>query len=426
MHVLSILGLILLSSSSAYSQWSLFAELLTRLDKPTHAIVNGNMDSTIGNFTFDHSQGNDAWQTLDGEIQQGNPVGNFDDTWLDDLGAGLDLLGFKLPNLGLDPPDQDTILGEAGHLLDLFQNNQDSLGNSFGLYQDELTFDSSNWSLVVIGFDDINQENLGVLQDTFDLINSQIDPQGPVNFTSLIQQVFNSTTFPDLELAFGIQQASLKYWELPYDAQARTVRVGSVPRFQKNVIQCKDGITRLPIEARWHAQVSWISEHTSNSDFTRKAVEAEGAFNPLLLDGEFAMMAIPVVGRWGNTTFRVISSVGLEAGTYAPAHRNFEPPFTLPNKGFATGFGPQVGAGFAMVNPSLTIYTYGTTAHGDALRARLPYKYNSSFLNAGIRYADIINVRYRTGKVTWQDMDNRRAKIHHEFLIGLILDDLHH
>src|SRR5690606_25432166 len=133
-----------------------------------------------------------------------------------------------------------------------------------------------------------------------------------------------------------------------------------------------------PIEPRWHIQTSWISGRIpttinkgsrssgggdsgtrGNGNDLTQARDGESNFNPLLLSGDFAMMATPNVGRIGSTSFHLITSLGIEFGTYAPAHREYNPIRTANNRGFATGFGPQVGSGFAAVNGPLVIYSMG-------------------------------------------------------------------
>ncbi|TAK41263.1 MAG: hypothetical protein EPO28_08870 [Saprospiraceae bacterium] len=44
----------------------------------------------------------------------------------------------------------------------------------------------------------------------------------------------------------------------------------------------------------------------------------------------------------------------------------------------------------------------------------------------GMRFGNIINVRYSMGHVTWQDNDNRRANIKNQVTVGIILQELHH
>jgi hypothetical protein len=154
-------------------------------------------------------------------------------------------------------------------------------------------------------------------------------------------------------------------------------------------------------------------------DPENKFGQPEEGFHPLLLRGDYAMMATPRIGRWGNTSFRMISSLGLEFGTYAPAHRDYAPPLTTYNVGFATGFGPQVGGGFAMTTGQLVIYSLTTACYGKTLGSK--YDYLSRQIETGMRFGNVINVRYSTGHISWQELDNRRASIRHQLTVGIIL-----
>ncbi|PJA50288.1 MAG: hypothetical protein CO171_02540 [Syntrophobacterales bacterium CG_4_9_14_3_um_filter_49_8] len=79
-----------------------------------------------------------------------------------------------------------------------------------------------------------------------------------------------------------------------------------------------------------------------------------------------------------------------------------------------------------MTTGPLTIYSLATVAHGGVFHAVLPYRYNAMRFEAGMRFGNIINVRYSTGHVTWQDNDNRRADIKNQVTVGIILQELHH
>lgn len=407
------------------AQWGIVTSLLSQADSNTVQNFSSNQTTLNANFEVDHTMGNVVWGNLLDALGGNNPGGGIDQGYLDDVSAGYDLLNELIPNLGLSQVDEDTLLGEAQNVFNIFNNNTDSLGNILNTNGSDLSFDSSNWSLVILGFDGMADQQFGVLQDSMGMSVDLSNPSGIHNLKDLIGSLFDATMFPDLELAFGTQVLDLNYWELPYSREARLIRLGSVPRFQKLMDGRPDGILRLPIEPRWHVEASWTNTREPTlADPAGKSGNRE--FTPLLLDGDFAMMAIPVVGRWGNTVFRMITSVGMEFGTYAPSHSSYAPPFTLPNRGFATGFGPQMGAGFAMVTGDLIIYSYGTMAHGDMFRTERGYKFNSKYWNAGIRYGNIVNVRYRMGEISWQPLGNRTAKLRHELTVGIILSELHH
>lgn len=91
-----------------------------------------------------------------------------------------------------------------------------------------------------------------------------------------------------------------------------------------------------------------------------------------------------------------------------------------------TGLGAQVGAGFSFTTGAITAYSLATFTQGQALRSLKPYQYTSRRYEVGIRYGNIINVRYSTGYVSWQEFENRQAKINNQFTVGIILAELHH
>ena len=415
----------LLSDNQLKAQWGFMTSLLSQTDSSSLQTFVSNQGTLNSSFEIDPTMGNVVWGNLLDALGGSNPAGNLDQGYLNDLGAGFDLFSDKLPGLGLAPMDEDTLLGEAQNVLIIFNNNSDSLGNILNTQGDNLAFDSSNWSLVILGFDGMADQQFGVLQDSLAMSVEGANPVGIHNVSDLMDMLFNADIFPDLELAFGTQELGLNYWEMPYQEKTRSFRLGSVPRFRAKGIKYHGAYVQLPFEARWHVQASWTNRRTPTlAGDVGNAGKRE--FTPVLLDGDFAMMAIPVVGRWGNTLFRMITSVGMEFGTYAPSHQYYQPPFTLPNKGFATGFGPQMGAGFAMVTGDLVIYTYGTMAHGQVFRTEQNYNFDSKYWNAGIRFGNIVNVRYRMGDISWQTHGNRTAKLRNEIIVGVILSELHH
>jgi hypothetical protein len=347
------------------------------------------------------------------------PGGLLDSSWLSALNAGQDSLADNLGSLPLTGPGTDSLLPVVDSLNNLFDQNLDSLDGLYGQYQDSLSFDSANWNVNIIGFDSLNQLHLGVLQDSLDLAMDADSTNGSISFPDILDKLFDETLFPDIELAYGEQQASLKYWNDEYAISAFVIRVGSVPRFDREVPDVRE--PPLPIEPRWHAQASWLKRSLEDYllDPENKFGQPEEGFHPLLLRGDYAMMATPRIGRWGNTSFRMISSLGLEFGTYAPAHRDYAPPLTTYNVGFATGFGPQVGGGFAMTTGQLVIYSLTTACYGKTLGSK--YDYLSRQIETGMRFGNVINVRYSTGHISWQELDNRRASIRHQLTVGIIL-----
>ncbi|MEO1261550.1 MAG: hypothetical protein AAFZ15_22285 [Bacteroidota bacterium] len=428
-----------LFSHSVNAQWDLFADLLGQLEDQELNDYFNNLDELNQNWDIDQF---DLNTTIDNHYDLLNnpfPGGLLDSSYIFGLEQGIGDLDILLDDSGLADNDQGAILGELDRIQDIFNMNFDSLGGLYGQYEDSLGTDP-NWDVTILNYDEQVDTTFGLLQDSLDIITNGSMPDDAGGIANILGDLFSQSLFSDLELAFGTQSSNLKYWDDQYSADAKVLRVGSVPSFDRTVIDGRDGIFRVPIETRWHMEVSWIngripftvdnsqllspSESDNDNPEYNYNNSSDRKFNPLMFFGDFALMATPTVGQIGNTSFRLITSLGLEAATYAPAHREYNPSRTGINRGFATGFGPQVGSGFSIINGPVIVYTMGTITRGELLRSELPYTYQSTRFEAGIRYGNIINVRCSTGRVSWQENDNRRADIGHQVTIGIILDSL--
>jgi len=428
----TLLSLTFALSSLSYratAQVDLLSDLFGQMDTGTYNFLFDNLDSLDGTWDPNQQGYDDLFNQLNNNLLDSIPPGNLDSSYLFGLDAGLDTLLAHLPGFGLSGVDEDTLLGELDWINDIFGNNFDSLGGLFGQYHDSLSFDSSHWDVTIIGFDDLTNEGFLFLQDSVNAAGGLSNPNGPGGFANIMDQLFDVNLFPDLELAFGTQSGDFKYYDEKYSATAKVVRIGSVPRFDRKAQEnCNYLLPNFPIEARWHVQVSWNDgERAANiGDFNRNDSGSNKAFNPLLIYGDYALMATPNIGTWGNTSFRLITSLGTEFGTYAPSHDDYRRPFTSSNQGYMTGLGAQAGAGFAFTTGALTVYSLGTFAQGQALRCPKPYAYTSRRFEVGMRYGNIINVRYSNGFTSWQPADNRLARVRNQFTVGIILAELHH
>jgi hypothetical protein len=432
-HVLLILTFVVLTLAGqrANAQWSLFSDLFSQLDNEVYNQYFNNLQE-LDNWNVDHVQGNDVLKDLYKNVKKGKPGGNLNDPFLDDIADGFDSLLNRIPGIDASESDKDALIGETLRIQDIFNTNSADLGDLSNKYKKELSFDSTYWTFQIIDFDNITKGHYEILQDTLNMIADPDLPQGPNDFPKLIDKAFNGTVFPDLELAFGTQDANLQYWGYGYSAKANVFRLGSVPRFNKpSITICHGEKLRLPIEPRWHVEGSWISQNkrpNGNGGRSNEKVVNNNrkGIQPLLLSGDYAMMATPDIGKWGKTTFKIITSLGMEFGVYAPAHRDFAPQRTSGNKGYTTGYGPQVGAGFTMTTGSLVIYSLTTIAHGNTYcpGEPSPYRYNSRRFEAGMRFGNIANVRYSKGWVSWQENDNRLANIRNQITMGIILKTL--
>lgn len=424
-----LLACFLTFGTTANAQWDVLYNLFNQFDEGTNQFYGNNLDSLEENWNPNDSQSEDLFAELFDNLQDSVPPGELDGDYLDGLDAVLDTLVDHLPGYGLSGTDTDTLLGELDWVNGIFNDNVDSLGGLFGQYQDSLAQVPNYWDLSVVSGDSLQDEQYDYLEEN---TNAGLgNPNGLGNFSHIFGQLFDANIFPDIEIAFGTQSADLKYYSDEYSANAKVVRLGSVPRFDRNSIDCHNG-TRpsLPIEARWHVEVSWTDQERNTSfgsDAIPRSSNSDGKnFNPLMMSGDFAIMTTPTIGTLGNTTFKMLTSLGTELGTYAPAHRDYNYEYTLNNKGYMTGLGAQVGAGFSFTTGAITAYSMATFAQGQALRCPKPYPYTSRRYEVGIRYGNIINVRYSTGRVSWQALDNRLANVRNQFTVGIILAQLHH
>jgi hypothetical protein len=371
------------------------------------------------------TQLNDLLQQLNAYMNSNNTPPMLDQVSLNELGAGYDSLATNISGLGLTPSNQDTVLGTIGWLFGNLLNNADSLNGLFGQYEDDLTFnEGADWNVTIIDNDGLVEDQLNNLTDIYPY-GDPADPKLPDDLGAAIGRLFDVNMFPDIELAFGTQSADLSYWGMNYHRNAKVVRVGSVPRFNG---YSSPHFNIVPIEARWHGEVSWMGEAPipGQGGDANAGQNNSPSFNPLLFYGDYALMASPVIGRLGNTTFRLLTSLGSEVGTYAPAHRDFAPASTKKNKGFATGVGAQMGSGFAFTNGLLTIYSLATYAHGHTICAEeMHYKYDSGRFEVGARYGNIVNIRYSNGTTSWQSGGNRMANVKNQITLGIILAELH-
>jgi hypothetical protein len=97
----------------------------------------------------------------------------------------------------------------------------------------------------------------------------------------------------------------------------------------------------------------------------------------------------------------------------------------LNNKGYTTGWGPVIGGGLSTTVGQTVIYALGTTSYGDVVdRAGDPtkYRYRSSRMEAGVRYANAVTLRYEIGmSANWADDGNKSLR-YQQLTIGLPLD----
>lgn len=398
----------------------LFGPLFSQMDSLERDEFLSNLDSLLsGNFTDGDgnliigSLGDSLTSTgvIDSlNIMMGgtNPIANID-SLMNQWGAGRDSLTNLFSSGGIDSLSRDTLLGQFDLTSGVWNTNVDSLGGLFTDYRDSLNLGNG------ISTDGLPSPGIGTI---FNDLNTSLDTtatSGLGGFEDVIDDLFSSALFTNLEIAYGRKQTDVGYYGQSYQTgleATQLVRVGSVPSFDKLW------------ESRWHAMASWTPEEflTGGGDPTSTNINKD-EFAPFVLEFEFASMYNPGFSFGSTAGARVITSLGMEFATYVPAHVDPSNPGSADNVGYTTGFGPQVGTGFATRFGKLTSYATGTFALG-RVNGSDEYAYRSMKFEAGTRFGDAINVRYSVGQQDWASDSNKRVNTRQQFTIGLLTDSL--
>lgn len=397
----------------------LFGSLYGQMDSIERQSFLGNLDSLLsGDFTDDSGElilGNLGNGIIDSGVidslnslrDGSNPISDLD-ALTSEWGAGRDTLSGFLAGNGIDSTGQADLLGQFDITNSNWDMNTDSLGDIFDDYQDDLDPGSE------VNIDGPPSPGIG---NIFNDLNNSLDTtatSGLGGFSSVINDLFNSSLFTDLEIAYGRKKADVGYYGTGYSTgmeSTQVVRIGSVPSFDKLW------------ESRWSASASWTPEEflTGGGDPTSTPTN-EGGFSPLVFDFEFASMYNPGFSFGNIAGARVITSLGMEMSTYAPAHIDPSLQRTANNVGYTTGFGPQVGTGFATRVGQVTSYAMGTFALGRVNGAG--YDYQSMKFEAGTRFGDKINLRYSVGQQDWSLDANKRVNTRQQFTVGVLTSSL--
>lgn len=420
--LLGVLGLFICPTITNAQDFGLFNSVLTQLDSSDRSDFLSNLDTLLFTNLSDTTNNFDGVNfgnlgdslALSGvtdsltELLQGDdPFGHIDSLssqWT----HGADSLGNCLAAMGLDSFDIDSILDQYDIVNDIWDDRNSEMNELFDDHQ-------NNFNL----YGNISLEGSppAGIDSLFDNLNGALDENPGVGlggFGQVINDLFSSQLFTDLEIAYGRKNASVSYYRNDYESpldRTQVIRVGSVPSF-----------ARL-WEARWHFGISWTPEDVRlNTDVNDLNYDADG-FVPLTYDADFAAMYNPGFSFSDQLSARVITSLGMEIGTYAPAHRDPSRPRTMNNQGNVTGYGPQVGTGFSTTYGALTSYALGTMSYGQV--ANCPdHNYRSYKFEAGARFGKSINLRYSVGKQNWAHLDNKEVNTRQQFTVGLLTSSL--
>lgn len=344
-------------------------------------------------------------------IDGDNPIAGMDSLsfeWMN----GRDYLGDLIDSTNSDTLDISSLLDEYDFLNSQWNNNVDSLSG---------IFDQNNSDITIIDDLDVDDPPSQDYDSLTTYFNPGIDTMsdgglGGERFDRIVNMLFSRDMFTNLELAYGGRDASISFYDEPLqnESEVHVVRVGSVPSFKSLW------------EARWHASASFTnSTRTVLPDGTISVIQE---FNPLVMDFDYAVMYNPGF-RFGSLSFRYISGLGIEAAMYAPSHFSTLNSNTSRRIGNTTGYGPQISTGFSLTQGDITTYAVASAAYGSVVcRNTLDHEYSSIKYEAGVRYSNIVNIRYSVGEQSWTadlaDDTGKRVNTTQQFTVGLMLESL--
>jgi hypothetical protein len=396
--------------------WNGFGSILAQMDSSKRADYFKHLQ-TLQNAgklgIFDFSQAMDSLRIYSNGA---NPIGGLDSLILDvDVSIGNDSLLPLLNGAGLGSLDSLTILNEYDFLGQIWTTRSDSLYQVF----DQSTGAFNNAPYVPVdGYGVDSQvwvDNLDSLvtnqQGTFDVTNAQ----GMGDFQSVVNDLFNPQNFTRIEMYAGRQSASANYYGLKYDVDLPVIGFRSVEQFNQLW------------EPRWRIQGSWFTSTTSVVN--QELVQKFEAKSPFMLNGGFDVMFNPTFNAPGGE-IRLLTLLGIDVATYAPAHRNNTYAASQQNVGYTTGWGPIIGGGIATEVGDVVVYGLGTIAYGDVIcqpgQRVSGYRYRSNRIEAGIRYANFATLRYEVGlSNNWAAPGDKSVR-YHQVTVGLPTTGLFH
>ncbi len=332
--------------------------------------------------------------------------------YLEALAAGKDVFNTGYYDGRFNDLDR-LILNYAYDLAEnFFTSNEEELENALAENIDQLELGDEE----VPDLEDYGEEISESQSDLNGLFNESYDrtkPKGLGDVGSIINKLFSKELFSAFEIAYGRQMGSGFYASDDYSVSANLLRFGSVPNYNSF------------LSARWHVEGSWtpssVDETLPNNENAGPEETGEG-INPLKISGNFAMMLNPGIIRNGGVNIRLLTSLGIEVATYAPAHRDYSAG-NADNTGFTTGFGPQLGTGFAIVIGDLVTFSQTTATLGSLYcDGSLAGTYKSLKFESGVRYGNRITVRYVKGFNDWTTPTAPRGLvIDNQFSVGLII-----
>ncbi|MDO8366878.1 MAG: hypothetical protein Q7T20_08790 [Saprospiraceae bacterium] len=394
--------------SLSAQDWSDFDILLSQMDSMQRIEYLNNL-STLLNITNQSTYNfNSALDSLNATLYGPNPADPAIEAMLPSDSVLSIYLSSYLGGSNFGTEDSLSFMGELDIFNGVWNAENDSLYNSFDSYQNLInsppvlpnTYPGSTW-----------HENVGALISNQGSTFLTTPALGAGGIEGLLDKLFDPTLFNRFEIFAGIQHAKTNYYGLSETVTAPVFGVRTVEHFKSEW------------EPRWRVQSSWFNNETGVID-NETITQQNTGFSPFIINGSFEIMYNPnLVPGSSGVPVRLLTMLGIEAGTYVPAHRNPSYPASLNNEGFTTGWGPVIGTGVSSTMGDLTIYALGTVAYGDVINGPNAiisnYRWRSNRLEAGILYANAVTVRYEnTLSSNWAFDGNKHARFH-QVTVGL-------
>lgn len=392
--------------------FSLFHSILDQLNEEQRKDFLDKIGGGVDNDNLgDGLDGSGVVDSLAKLVAGDNPIMDMDDfdfQW----GEGRDYLSGLIDSTNNDTLDVSNLLGEYDFINGAWDENLDSLEGIFDDFNDDISVVND------LEVDDPPSQDIDTLYSFFanDVDSTSTGGLGGVRFNNIIDRLFSRDMFSDLELAYGVRDADINFYQNPSMllGKVQVIRVGSVPSFKSLW------------ETRWHVAHSFTSETIST--LGDGSVVTTDVYQPLTADFDYSVMYNPGFS-FGPLTFRYISGIGIEAGMLAPSFADRTTASSSSRVGNTFGYGPQVSTGFSLSQGDITTYaiakaTYGRVVCGD----QLDHDYSSVKFEAGVRFAKAINIRYSIGDQSWTaelpNTTGKRISYGQQFTIGMILDSL--
>jgi hypothetical protein len=378
--------------------WGFFGTVLSQLDSSKRVDYNSNLNYLNAQGTPNTQLIGGTMDSLNIATQGSNPLAGFD-TMLPPISiirnGAIDFLDIR----NFTFIDSSAVMSELDSLIYFGNTRQDTLLNLFGNNQNNLGGTNSFPSNYPINPKFLNNSLDSLRYNQQQAFN--INPANGVrNIKQFLDNLFSPQLFKRLEMFGGKQNSFANYYNFSYSTKLPVAGIRSSEQFTKKW------------EPRWRAQTSWFSKDQQITN-NEGMVESLKKNTPFLLNASFEMMFNPLVYLFPPNLgqLRLISTLGIEGATYAPAHKSVK----QANVGYTTGWGPSVGAGLSFKKNQATIYAITTISYGNVVSSgnytNSNYNYTSTRVEAGIRYANNISMRFENGlSNNWAASGNKNVR----------------